>query len=359
MSAIKPADVEFVGVSHRYARGTHAVEQLDLRIEDGEFFALLGPSGSGKTTLLMLIAGFLFPTGGELLIGGESVTSISPSRRDIGIVFQDYALFPHMTVWENVAYPLKARRVPRKEQAARVAEALRLVRLQDKADSYPMELSGGQKQRVALARAVVYGPRVLLMDEPLGALDRAMREEMKHELKRLHAELGVTVVYVTHDQGEAMALADRVAVMSEGKLVQVGPPPELYYHPANRFIAEFVGDSSVIEADWRGGNAVVDGVPVASKGWDQGDGPILIAVQQNLVTVAPLPRNEKEAAAQAGLKGICQDVIFDEGRYLATCVLGDGQTVRGVVEGSPPLVKPSGAVLIAWPAPAATCLRST
>jgi putative spermidine/putrescine transport system ATP-binding protein len=356
MTSGRPAAVDLVGVSHQYVKGGHAVEQLDLRIEDGEFFALLGPSGSGKTTLLMLIAGFLFPSTGEILIGQESVTSIAPNRRDIGIVFQDYALFPHMTVWDNVAYPLKARRVPRAEQSARVSEALRLVRLLEKANSYPAELSGGQKQRVALARAIVFGPRVLLMDEPLGALDRAMREEMKHELKRLHSELGVTVVYVTHDQGEAMALADRVAVMKDGRLVQVGPPPELYYHPANRFIAEFVGDSTVIEADWQSGRASIGSKVVASKEWDGSDGPILIAVQQNLVTIAPAKTG---GGAAAGLEGECVDVIFNEGRYIATCRLDDGQVIRGVVEGQPPLAKPGSRLSIAWPAQAATCVART
>jgi putative spermidine/putrescine transport system ATP-binding protein len=353
MTALRPAAVDFAGVAHQYVKGGHALEKLDLHIEDGEFFALLGPSGSGKTTLLMLVAGFIKPSAGEILVGEESVTSIAPNRRDIGIVFQDYALFPHMSVWDNVAYPLKARRVPRAEQATRVAEALRLVRLSEKANSYPAELSGGQKQRVALARAIVFGPRVLLMDEPLGALDRAMREEMKHELKRLHGELGVTVIYVTHDQGEAMALADRVAVMKDGRLIQVGPPPELYYKPANRFIAEFVGDSTVIEGEWRSGYATVCGTAVSSKGWGDPDSAILLAVQQHHVAVTPA--NDRDGDP-IGLVGECVDVIFNEGRYIATCRLDDGQVIRGVVEGQPPMVKPGGRVALNWPAHAATCL---
>ena len=353
MSALRPAAVDLVGVAHQYVKGGHALQQLDLHIEDGEFFALLGPSGSGKTTLLMLIAGFISPSTGEILIGQESVTKMAPNRRDIGIVFQDYALFPHMTVWDNVAYPLRARRVPRAEQSARVTEALRLVRLSEKGNSYPAELSGGQKQRVALARAMVFGPRVLLMDEPLGALDRSMREEMKHELKRLHSDLGVTVVYVTHDQGEAMALADRVAVMKDGRLIQVGPPPELYYRPANRFIAEFVGESTVIEAEWREGHAVIGGVAVAANTWDGEQGQILLAVQQSLVSIAPAGG---ESADSAGLIGECVDVIFNEGRYIATCQLNDGQVIRGVVDGQPPLAKPGSKVIVAWPSKAATCL---
>lgn len=353
MTALRPAAVDFVGVAHQYVKGGHALEKLDLHIDDGEFFALLGPSGSGKTTLLMLVAGFIKPSTGEILVGEESVTSIAPNRRDIGIVFQDYALFPHMSVWDNVAYPLKARRVSRSMQSARVAEALRLVRLSEKANSYPAELSGGQKQRVALARAIVFGPRVLLMDEPLGALDRAMREEMKHELKRLHNELGVTVIYVTHDQGEAMALADRVAVMNDGRLEQVGPPPELYYKPASRFIAEFVGDSTVIEAEWRSGHATVCDTAVASKGWGDPEASILLAVQQHHVAVTPAVNRDGDPA---GLLGECVDVIFNEGRYIATCRLDDGQVVRGVVEGQPPLTKAGGRVSITWPAHAATCL---
>ncbi|MDR7188260.1 putative spermidine/putrescine transport system ATP-binding protein [Microbacterium sp. BE35] len=354
MTITRPATVDFSGVSHQYVRGGHALEQLDLRIEDGEFFALLGPSGSGKTTLLMLIAGFITPSTGDILIGEEKITSIAPNRRDIGIVFQDYALFPHMTVWDNVAYPLKARRVARSEQNARVTEALRLVRLSEKANSYPAELSGGQKQRVALARAIVFGPRVLLMDEPLGALDRSMREEMKHELKRLHAELGVTVVYVTHDQGEAMALADRVAVMKDGKLIQVGPPPELYYKPANRFIAEFVGDSTVIEAQWRDGNAQIGSVAVASKDWHGGDGPILLAIQQNYVVITPVPKTRD--GHEPGVEAEFVDVIFNEGRYIATVRLDDGQKIRGIVDGQPPLAKPGTRLKVTWPVQAATPL---
>lgn len=354
MTTARPASVDLTGVSHQYVRGGHALEQLDLHIEDGEFFALLGPSGSGKTTLLMLIAGFLTPSTGEILIGEDKVTSIAPNRRDIGIVFQDYALFPHMSVWANVAYPLRARRVSRSEQSERVTEALRLVRLLEKANSYPAELSGGQKQRVALARAIVFGPRVLLMDEPLGALDRAMREEMKHEIKRLHAELGVTVVYVTHDQGEAMALADRVAVMEGGHLIQVGPPPELYYKPANRFIAEFVGESTVVEAHWRGGNAQICSTAVASNEWHGGDGPILLAIQQNFVAISPAPKCH--SGHEPGLEGDFVDVIFNEGRYIATIQLDDGQRIRGIVDGQPPLAKPGTRLMATWPVRAATPL---
>jgi ABC-type Fe3+/spermidine/putrescine transport system ATPase subunit len=238
------AALKFSGVNHFYGTN-HAVVDLDLTINRGEFFALLGPSGSGKTTLLMLIAGFESPTNGVLELNGRPANNIPVHRRDIGVVFQNYALFPHMSVSENVAYPLRERRVPRAERAERVAAALDLVKLADKADARPLELSGGQQQRVALARAVVFGPSVLLMDEPLGALDRSLREDMQFELKRIHNELGVTVVYVTHDQGEAMAMADRIGVMHEGHLQQVAAPQELFRAPANGFIARFVGESAL------------------------------------------------------------------------------------------------------------------
>ena len=256
------AAVRFTSVNHFY--GAHrAITDLDLSIQKGEFFALLGPSGSGKTTLLMLIAGFEVPTGGVLEIDGRPANNIPVHRRDIGVVFQNYALFPHMSVGANVAYPLRERRVPRREREDRVAAVLDLVKLADKADAKPLELSGGQQQRVALARAVVFGPSVLLMDEPLGALDRSLRENMQFELKRIHEQLGVTVVYVTHDQGEAMAMADRIGVMHEGVLQQVAPPQELFTAPGSEFIARFVGESALLTASRVSNEWVIAGSSVA------------------------------------------------------------------------------------------------
>ena len=255
------AALKFTSVNHFYGTN-HAVADLDLTIRQGEFFALLGPSGSGKTTLLMLIAGFETPSDGVLEIDGRPANNIPVHRRDIGVVFQNYALFPHLSVADNIAYPLRERRVPRREREERVAAVLELVKLTDKANAKPLELSGGQQQRVALARAVVFGPSVLLMDEPLGALDRALREDMQFELKRIHNELGVTVVYVTHDQGEAMAMADRIGVMHQGRLQQVASPADLFTAPGNGFIARFVGESALLEATRVSGKWQIAGTSV-------------------------------------------------------------------------------------------------
>jgi spermidine/putrescine ABC transporter ATP-binding subunit len=227
--------------------GFTAVDRLDLDVEPGEFLTLLGPSGSGKTTTLMMLAGFTPPTGGDILVDGRSVVALAPERRNMGVVFQSYALFPHMTVAENVAFPLRMRNVGRAETARKVTDALRLVQLEGLGARLPRQLSGGQQQRVAFARAVVFDPSLLLMDEPLGALDKNLREQMQFELKQLHARLGVTVVYVTHDQEEALTMSDRVALMSRGRIAQIGPAEDLYERPASRFVAEFIGESNVLE----------------------------------------------------------------------------------------------------------------
>ena len=230
---------------------TVAVAQLDLDIRRGEFFTLLGPSGSGKTTTLRLIAGFERPTRGHIEIDGEDVTGLPPYDRDINTIFQDYALFPHMTVTENLAYGLKAKRVPRQEIPERVKEALRTVRLEGYAARNPAQLSGGQRQRVALARAIVNRPRVLLLDEPLGALDLKLRQEMQHELKRIQHEINITFLYVTHDQEEALTMSDRIAVFNEGRVEQTGAPVVLYEEPATEFVANFLGTSNLVEREGR------------------------------------------------------------------------------------------------------------
>ncbi|MGY0490512.1 ABC transporter ATP-binding protein [Streptomyces sp. WG-D5] len=223
-----------------------AVDGVDLDVAEGEFFSLLGPSGSGKTTVLRLIAGFETPSGGAVRLAGEDVTRRAPFERDVTTVFQDYALFPHMNVERNVAYGLKVRGVPRKEQAERARAALASVRLDGFGGRRPGQLSGGQRQRVALARALVVRPRVLLLDEPLGALDLKLREQMQVELKELRREVGITFVLVTHDQAEALSLSDRVAVMNAGRVEQVGTPRELYENPASAFVASFVGTSNTV-----------------------------------------------------------------------------------------------------------------
>ena len=239
--------VRFAGVQKTYDGEQLVVQQLDLDIHRGEFLSLLGPSGSGKTTTLMMLAGFESPTAGEIFLNGAQITGTPPHKRNFGMVFQNYALFPHLTVGQNVAYPLTVRKVSKADQASRVKRALDMVRLSGMSDRLPGQLSGGQQQRVALARALVFEPRLVLMDEPLGALDKQLREHMQIELKELHKQLGVTFVYVTHDQGEALTMSDRVAVFNDGVIQQLAPVEALYERPSNRFVAGFVGDSTVLK----------------------------------------------------------------------------------------------------------------
>lgn len=223
-----------------------AVDNIDLQIDDGEFFALLGPSGCGKTTTLRMIAGFEQPTSGEVLIRGEAMQGVPAFHRPVNTVFQDYALFPHMSVISNVMFGLQMAKVSKKEARKRAEEALELVKLPNVMDRKPTQLSGGQQQRVALARALVNRPAVLLLDEPLGALDLKLRKEMQYELKSMQQQVGITFIYVTHDQEEAMTMADRIAVMNGGEVLQVGPPKEIYEHPADHFVADFIGETNFI-----------------------------------------------------------------------------------------------------------------
>lgn len=239
--------VRLEGVSKTYkGAGSPAVRPLDLTIEEGEFFSLLGPSGSGKTTLLRLIGGFEFADAGAVFIGDTDVTVVPPHRRPLHTVFQNYALFPHMTVTKNIAYPLKMQRLPAAEVKARVAEMLDRVGLDGFHDRMPNQLSGGQRQRVALARALVGRPEVILLDEPLGALDLRLRQEMQLVLKQLQRDFGITFVYVTHDQGEALAMSDRIAILSDGSMHQIGTPHDVYFRPGTPFVARFVGKSNIV-----------------------------------------------------------------------------------------------------------------
>ncbi|MBO6716727.1 MAG: ABC transporter ATP-binding protein [Rhizobiaceae bacterium] len=237
--------VTFQRVSRHYG-SVRAVDEVDLDIAEGEFFAMLGPSGSGKTTSLRLIAGFEQPTKGHIEIFGQTAEGIPPYRRNVNTVFQDYALFPHLNVIDNVAYGLMVRGVPRAERTKAAEEALALVQLPGYGARRPGQLSGGQRQRVALARALINQPKVLLLDEPLGALDLKLREQMQEELKTLQKSLGITFVFVTHDQGEALSMADRIAVFNHGRIVQTGTPEEIYTKPVSRFVADFVGSSNVL-----------------------------------------------------------------------------------------------------------------
>ncbi len=236
--------VEFRGVKKTYDGENLVVAHLDLNIERGEFLTLLGPSGSGKTTCLMMLAGFEFPTGGEIRLDGQLLNKVPPHKRNIGMVFQNYALFPHMTVGQNVAYPLQVRGMESSQRASKVAQALDMVQMGKFSDRYPAQLSGGQQQRIALARALVFEPKLVLMDEPLGALDKKLREHMQLELKALHQRLGVTFVYVTHDQSEALTMSDRVAVFDQGVIQQLAAVDRLYEFPENQFVAGFIGDNN-------------------------------------------------------------------------------------------------------------------
>jgi putative spermidine/putrescine transport system ATP-binding protein len=236
--------VRFIGVNKSFDGLTRVVRDLDLDIMPGEFLTLLGPSGSGKTTTLMMLAGFEAATAGEILLGGRPITRVPPHRRNIGVVFQNYALFPHMSVAENVAFPLQVRRVSRSEIAERVKRALATVSLGGFEERLPAQLSGGQQQRVAVARALVFDPALVLMDEPLGALDKQLREQMQYELKRLHGRFGLTIVYVTHDQSEALTMSDRIAVFDRGAVQQLATPATLYEAPDTSFVARFVGENN-------------------------------------------------------------------------------------------------------------------
>lgn len=243
------AAVLFENVS-RFFGAVRAVDAVDLAVEEGEFFAMLGPSGSGKTTCLRLMAGFEQPTGGHIEIFGETAEGVPPYRRNVNTVFQDYALFPHLTILDNVAYGLMVKGVAREERRKAAEDALAMVKLPGYGTRRPGQLSGGQRQRVALARALVNKPKVLLLDEPLGALDLKLREQMQEELKSLQKSLGITFVFVTHDQGEALSMADRIAVFNDGKIQQLGTPEEVYKRPSTRFVADFVGSSNILQPEF-------------------------------------------------------------------------------------------------------------
>jgi len=331
-----------------YDGRVNAVDDVTLDIARGEFLTLLGPSGSGKTTTLMMIAGFEEPSRGVIELAGEDLTRRKPYERNIGVVFQNYALFPHMTVARNVAFPLRMRGFPRAQRAARVEEMLRLVGLGDYADRYPRELSGGQQQRVALARGLVFNPDVLLLDEPLGALDKSLREQMQVELKRIHREVGVTMVYVTHDQTEAMTMSDRIAVFNHGRLEQMAPPLEVYHRPRTRFVGEFIGDSNffagTIDTE-RWGRVELDGLGPIEADPDAcrriGGGRVDVLVRpERLQLVGPAPSNTIAMKIA---------VIVNYGD--SVLVIGDtrGHPVRMRLAGTPPDPIREGATLtIAW-----------
>jgi spermidine/putrescine transport system ATP-binding protein len=336
-----------------------AVDDLSLEIAAGEFLTLLGASGSGKTTTLRMIAGFEQPTGGEILMAGQPIAALPPFKRDINTVFQHYALFPHMSVRDNIAYGLRMRGVPRAEREERVTRALAMVKLDQLGARAPRQLSGGQQQRVALARALVNRPRVLLLDEPLGALDLKLRKEMQLELKHLQTHLGITFVYVTHDQEEALTMSDRIVLMRQGRIEQVGTPRDLYDRPASRYVADFIGETNllpgvVVESGdglvaLRVGEATLRGVSEAA----------LAPGAEAWLTVRPeaidLTDGTGAAAGQNLVTGTVRDAVYAGSALRVHVVLLSGQRlVANVPSGTP--VTPGEPVTLTWPIEQARCV---
>jgi spermidine/putrescine ABC transporter ATP-binding subunit len=331
-----------------------AVDRVSLEVHPGEFLTLLGPSGSGKTTILNMVAGFEAPTGGEILLGGRPVTTVPPNQRDLGMVFQNYALFPHLTVFENIAFPLRVRRMPEAQLVPRVENALRLVRLEGYGARHPKQLSGGQQQRVALARALVFNPRVLLMDEPLAALDKNLRESMQIELRRLHDRLHITVLFVTHDQAEAMTMSDRIAVVNRGRIEQVGTAAELYETPANAFIAAFVGESNFLEgtvASVNGREAILQTsgglrLTVDADGVDVGD-HCRVVIRPEALSVGPDSMGRANA-----VPALVEDVIYlgDAIKLVARVNASDVLVIKRPNQRGVSYPQVGGGVTVAWAA---------
>ncbi|MDW8443137.1 MAG: ABC transporter ATP-binding protein [Acetobacteraceae bacterium] len=350
--------VRFDRVAKSYDRATLVIPDLSFEVGRGEFLTLLGPSGSGKTTTLMMLAGFEAPDRGRILLEGRDIVGVPAHRRNIGVVFQSYALFPHLTVAQNIAFPLAVRGRPRAEIAERVAKALAMVRLEGFGERRPSQLSGGQQQRVALARALVFEPKLVLMDEPLGALDKQLRAELQAEIRRLHRELGVTVVYVTHDQEEALALSDRIAVFHEGRIRQIGPPQELYDRPRDPFVAGFIGENNrlvgeVVGRDEEGrlavrlaGGAVVQaeavGVPPSAK-------RVLLSVRPERIALA---QAEAEDLGADALAATVAETVFLGDHVRVRVHLADGTivTVKRPAFAVDPRLKPGARVALAWSA---------
>ena len=349
------AALRLTGLEKRFD-GVSVVRGISLDIRSGEFLTLLGPSGSGKTTTLMMVAGFETPDVGDILVDGRSMVGVPPNRRNLGMVFQNYALFPHLTVADNIGFPLKQRGVDRAARNRAVCEALEIVRLPGFDGRYPRQLSGGQQQRVALARAIVFRPRLLLMDEPLGALDKQLREGLQAELRRLHAELGITFVYVTHDQDEALTMSDRIAVVNEGLVAQIGTPEELYDHPADRFVASFIGESNLLPGALQ---AVADGRAVvafagatlhaqARKGRPQGTTVTLIVRPERMYFAdSPLAND----AMENRLDAVVTEAVFagDCCRYQCR-VAGESLTVKQMSAAAARRLRPGESVTLAWSA---------
>ncbi|MFI4988907.1 MAG: ABC transporter ATP-binding protein [Alphaproteobacteria bacterium] len=309
-------------VSKTYG-GIHALDHVDLDVRSGEFLTLLGPSGSGKTTLLMVLAGFVRPDHGSIRFGGSEVIRTPPNKRDVGMVFQNYALFPHMSVAANIAFPLKLRGVAKGACARRVEQALEMVQLGGYGARRVEQLSGGQRQRVALARAIVFEPRILLMDEPLSALDKQLREHMQIELRQLHGKLGMTTVYVTHDQREALTMSDRIAVIRHGRVMQLDTPRRIYEKPANRFVAEFIGESAFVPVDVSHGAVSLAGRPLKVLGLPEGAGPCLLMLRPERLQLLA----DGAGAGMNRLEGAVTDVVYQGDSFLVQVALSGGAKV--------------------------------
>ncbi|MEE9194274.1 MAG: ABC transporter ATP-binding protein [Alphaproteobacteria bacterium] len=343
-----------------------AVRDVDLHIRRGEFLTLLGPSGSGKTTLLLMIAGFLEPTAGDLFLDGRSIRSLMPEKRNFGMVFQGYALFPHMTVRRNIAYSLEVRKQSRAAITARVEEMLQLVQLEPFGDRLPHQLSGGQQQRVALARALSFDPRVLLLDEPLGALDKKLRGELQTQLKHLHRKVGTTFVYVTHDQEEALSMSDRVVIMNHGATIQIGTPTELYERPTTAFAADFLGKSNFLRGTVTGADAGSATVEIAGRSFRQDDpagrltpgAAVTLALRPEKIDIVPA---EDSAGGANRLSGRIVDVTYF-GAILAVTVMTEaaGEITAEMKAWSNPLVPKDGQdIFLTWTPEAAVVVDDT
>lgn len=329
------------GVTKVFPGGIRAVDNVSVVIAEGEFFSLLGPSGCGKTTTLRMIAGFESPDAGCICVRGADITALPPEKRNMGMVFQNYALFPHRTVAENVAFGLRMRNLPKPDITARVRQALSMVRLDGLEDRRPAQLSGGQQQRVALARAIVINPTVLLCDEPLGALDKKLRQAMQFELKELHRRLGLTLVYVTHDQEEALTMSDRIAVMKGGRIAQLGAPREIYDRPTSRFVADFIGDTNILEGEPRDGALALPG------GWVSPVASLPVGVR----AIALRPEQVRLTSAGAGfVDATVEEVNFLGDSMLLKLVLPEGVTLLARVarDADPSLTAPGNRAGVFW-----------
>ncbi len=349
--------VSFVGIGKTYDGVNRVVDDLHLDIVRGEFLTLLGPSGSGKTTTLMMLAGFEAPTMGEIVLDGRPLSRLPPYQRQIGMVFQNYALFPHMSVAENIGFPLSVRRLARDEIARRVDRALDMVQLGGFGARRPAQLSGGQQQRVAVARALVFEPKLVLMDEPLGALDKQLREQMQLEIRRLHRSLGVTMVYVTHDQAEALTMSDRIAVFHRGRIQQLDRPERLYEAPVNAFVARFIGENNRFEGTLQTVNGSRCSIRIAGDAAIEGSlaaplaagTPVTVSLRPERVQIAA-PGHTIPAIAGCSLTGTLREVIYlgDHVRARVALPGNDDFTVKRPIDEAGLLPAIGGAVELAW-----------